>query len=170
MKIVKWFPLIIALCMAAPVSGEIYKWADKNGVIHYSNTLSEVPEEYRDSVSVHGEIPSTPLPAESKDPWPESITAPKQEQPAVSSDEEAIDKPAPLSAEKEQALIEEKIKLMEDKEVYLQRYKTRQRKSVIRARIREIDERLREIDQELGLQGSVQQIDSQGNVRPIDSP
>src|SRR5215467_13435563 len=42
-----WVILFLAL---APAYAEIYKWVDRDGRVHFSDTLAGIPSEYRDHI------------------------------------------------------------------------------------------------------------------------
>jgi Domain of unknown function (DUF4124) len=47
--------------------GQIYKWTDRQGNVHFSDNPSHVPSEYRSSVEVEKATPPAPLPTPSAD-------------------------------------------------------------------------------------------------------
>src|SRR5215470_20415077 len=52
-----WVILFLAL---APAYAEIYKWVDRDGRVHFSDTLAGVPPEYRDRIEEKAGLTSTP--------------------------------------------------------------------------------------------------------------
>ena len=46
MKIVILF-IVILIFSVSPVYGEMYKWVDEKGALHFTDDLSKVPEKYR---------------------------------------------------------------------------------------------------------------------------
>ena len=52
-----WIILLLAL---APAYAEIYKWIDRNGRAHFSDTLAGVPPEYRDRIEERASLTPTP--------------------------------------------------------------------------------------------------------------
>jgi len=46
--------LLLILLLSSPVSasGEIYRWRDGGGVLHFSNSLDDVPLRYREKVKI----------------------------------------------------------------------------------------------------------------------
>lgn len=64
-----------ALLMSAPMAfAELYEWKDRAGVVHLTDSIQNVPEEYRDGVKVHRETPKEK--AETQEPAP---TQPSEE-------------------------------------------------------------------------------------------
>jgi clan AA aspartic protease (TIGR02281 family) len=51
-----WVILLLAL---APARTEIYKWVDSDGSVHFSDTLSGIPPEYRDRIEEKASLTST---------------------------------------------------------------------------------------------------------------
>ena len=47
--------------------GQIYKWMDRQGNIHFTDNLSRIPSEYRPNVEVERATPLAPLPTPSDD-------------------------------------------------------------------------------------------------------
>src|ERR671931_1027746 len=52
-----WVILLLAL---APAYAEIYKWVDRDGRVHFSDTLAGIPPEYRDRIEEKAGLTSTP--------------------------------------------------------------------------------------------------------------
>lgn len=48
----KLLTLVLLLVLASSASGEIYRWRDRGGVLHFSNSLDDVPLRYREKVTV----------------------------------------------------------------------------------------------------------------------
>jgi len=51
-----WVILLLAL---APAYAEIYKWVDRDGRVHFSDTLAGIPPEYRDRIEEKAGLTST---------------------------------------------------------------------------------------------------------------
>jgi len=51
---------LIVLLTLAPASAEIYKWIDRDGRAHFSDTLAGVPPEYRDRIEERASLTPTP--------------------------------------------------------------------------------------------------------------
>src|SRR5678816_1608229 len=51
-----WVILFLAL---APAYAEIYKWVDRDGRVHFSDTLAGIPPEYRDRIEEKVGVTST---------------------------------------------------------------------------------------------------------------
>jgi len=62
-----WVILLLAL---APAYAEIYKWVDRDGGVHFSDTLTDIPPEYRDRIEEKANLPSTSR----SDPAPRRVT------------------------------------------------------------------------------------------------
>lgn len=58
-----WILLLLAL---VPAYAEIYKWVDRDGRVHFSDTLASIPPEYRDRIEekagLTSTLPSNPAP------------------------------------------------------------------------------------------------------------
>jgi clan AA aspartic protease (TIGR02281 family) len=62
-----WVILLLAL---APAYAEIYKWVDRDGRVHFSDTLAGIPPEYRDRIEEMAGLTSTSRSA----PAPQRVT------------------------------------------------------------------------------------------------
>jgi clan AA aspartic protease (TIGR02281 family) len=62
-----WVILLLAL---APAYTEIYKWVDRDGSVHFSDTLAGIPSEYRDRIEEKAGLTSTSR----SDPAPRRVT------------------------------------------------------------------------------------------------
>lgn len=73
---------LIFILHAAPVVAEYYKWIDEKGVTHFSDDISEVPENQREAIdvykSVKGDAPAEPLKPEEPGITPEELNARKE--------------------------------------------------------------------------------------------
>lgn len=51
---VSWVQGCLLMCavllLLAPAQAEIYKWTDRGGKVHFSDSMAAVPPEYRDQV------------------------------------------------------------------------------------------------------------------------
>lgn len=53
MRLGRWLGAIVIIAAASPVAADIYVWRDDSGVSHYTNDLSNVPQEFRgDAITV----------------------------------------------------------------------------------------------------------------------
>jgi clan AA aspartic protease (TIGR02281 family) len=52
-----WIVLLLAL---APAYAEIYKWVDRDGRVHFTDTTAGIPPEYRDRIEEKTSLPPTP--------------------------------------------------------------------------------------------------------------
>lgn len=68
----------IVLCMSSLAQAEIYKWVDRNGTTHFSDTLTGVPAEYRQHLGEKGELG---IPPGSTDSAPPPVPRPQREEP-----------------------------------------------------------------------------------------
>jgi clan AA aspartic protease (TIGR02281 family) len=72
---------IIALAILVPSSyGEMYKWVDEKGTVHFTDDLSSIPEKYREEAEARKppKETSTPKPQENSKPsLPEKISKPE---------------------------------------------------------------------------------------------
>jgi len=60
MKMIIFFMLILTVSVC-PVYGEMYKWVDEKGTVHFTDDISSIPEQYREKVEERKtpkEIPS----------------------------------------------------------------------------------------------------------------
>ena len=62
-----WGLLLLAL---APAYAEIYKWVDRDGRVHFSDTIAGIPPEYRDRIEEKASLTSTSR----SDPAPQRVT------------------------------------------------------------------------------------------------
>ena len=73
--------LIIALAVFVPSSyGEMYKWTDEKGAVHFTDDLSTIPEKYREGAETRKppQETSIPKPQENSEPsLPEKISEPE---------------------------------------------------------------------------------------------
>jgi clan AA aspartic protease (TIGR02281 family) len=74
-------PLIIILAVSVPSSyGEMYKWVDENGSVHFTDDLSNIPEKYREDAETRKPSKETPTPQsqeKSEPSLPEKISEPE---------------------------------------------------------------------------------------------
>src|SRR5919109_2533557 len=72
-----WVILLLAL---APTYAEIYKWIDRDGKVHFSDTLAGIPPEYRDRIEEKAGLTPTshsaPVPQRVPPERPSSAPAP----------------------------------------------------------------------------------------------
>ncbi|MBI5017754.1 MAG: TIGR02281 family clan AA aspartic protease [Deltaproteobacteria bacterium] len=67
-------PLALTLCLAlaAPVAGEIYRWTDDAGSVHFTDSLQNVPSRYRSQIQTRSDklpdAPARPAPAPASTP------------------------------------------------------------------------------------------------------
>jgi len=47
MKVIALFIFILLVVFTSPGDGEVYKWVDEKGTIHFADDLSSIPENYR---------------------------------------------------------------------------------------------------------------------------
>lgn len=80
MKLIVPF-IIMMLAVLVPSSyGDMYKWVDEEGTVHFTDDLSTIPEKYREDVESLKLLKetSTPHPQEMfKSPLPAEVTEPK---------------------------------------------------------------------------------------------
>jgi clan AA aspartic protease (TIGR02281 family) len=56
-------PLVILLAVLAPASyGEMYKWVDEKGTVHFTDDLSNIPEKYRENAETRKPTKGTSAP------------------------------------------------------------------------------------------------------------
>ena len=146
-------PLILCLLLlggiTAPASAQIYKYIDKNGVVRYTNDLTQVPEDRlpgakRNAIpEIKSTPPTTPAPQpdrpvpakpplEPAKPPLEKMAGPEKPDADLSREAQALEKEyKKLMAEKEQ--------IERDTATYTKRYKTRNRKGVPRKKLKELE-------------------------------
>jgi hypothetical protein len=77
-------PLIIILAVLVPSSyGEMYKWVDEKGTVHFTDDLSNIPEKYREDAETRKPSKEIRSP-EMKD---KSLSSPPSEGPKLSVSE-----------------------------------------------------------------------------------
>ena len=62
MKVIALFIFILLVVFTSPGDGEVYKWVDEKGTIHFSDDLSSIPENYRagvETINPPKEFPSS---------------------------------------------------------------------------------------------------------------
>ncbi len=64
-----WMVAAVLLLSASVAFAEIYEWKDRDGVVHLTDRIQNVPEEYRDSMKVHSTTPTERV--ETQEPAPE---------------------------------------------------------------------------------------------------
>ncbi len=75
--------IIILIGFASPGYGEMYRWVDEKGVLHFTDDLSKVPEEYRPDVEIlkpSKEVSSPEIREKAKEPQT-SLPAPTSSEP-----------------------------------------------------------------------------------------
>ena len=66
-------PFIITLAVLVPSSyGDMYKWVDDKGTVHFTDDLSNIPEDYRLDVEIRSPKKETPAPQPSEMSKPSS--------------------------------------------------------------------------------------------------
>ena len=61
MKVI--IPFVIMLAVLVPCSyGDTYKWVDDKGTVHFTDNLSNIPEDYRPDVEIRNPAKETPAP------------------------------------------------------------------------------------------------------------
>ena len=74
-------PLIVMLAVLVPCSyGEMYKWVDEKGTVHFTDDLSTIPEKYREDAETRksSKETSTPQPRETTpNPLPTKVAEPE---------------------------------------------------------------------------------------------
>jgi clan AA aspartic protease (TIGR02281 family) len=84
MRFLRFLLLFIMMAVLVPSShGEMYKWVDEKGTVHFTDDLSSIPEKYRQDAetrkpSKEGSVPQTPVkpkpPPSPKGAEPEGMT------------------------------------------------------------------------------------------------
>jgi len=64
------FSLLFFLLLETPCFGQMYKWVDEKGTVHFTDDLSKVPEEYRRDAESRKTTEETSAPEPSKKPMP----------------------------------------------------------------------------------------------------
>ncbi len=49
-------------CLAAPAAGELYKWTDAQGTVHYTGDLASIPPAFRDTATLLNAPQPRPIP------------------------------------------------------------------------------------------------------------
>lgn len=71
---------LFSLLAAGPAGDEVYTWTDKDGVAHYTNDLSAIPQRYRDQArTLEGRPAGAPAPATEAPPPSEAKPGPVDE-------------------------------------------------------------------------------------------
>ena len=73
---VAWLVAIwLSMCWVELAVGQLYKWTDRQGHVHFTDNPSRIPTEYRSQVKVEPVSPPPPLAAPSEAPTPASPDA-----------------------------------------------------------------------------------------------
>ena len=136
-------PLILCLLLlggiSAPASAEIYKYIDKNGVVRYTNDLTQVPEDRLPDAKRNAipEIKSTP----SNTPAPQPVQPVPAKPPLkkMAGPERDFSREAQALEKEYKELMTEKEQIERDTATYTKRYKTRKRKGVSRKKLKELE-------------------------------
>jgi len=136
-------PLILCLLLlggiSAPASAEIYKYIDKNGVVRYTNDLTQVPEDRLPDAKRNAipEIKSTP----SNTPAPQPVQPVPAKPPLkkMAGPERDFSQEAQALEKEYKELMAEKEQIERDTATYTKRYKTRKRKGVSRKKLKELE-------------------------------
>jgi clan AA aspartic protease (TIGR02281 family) len=75
MKVIALFIFILLVVFTSPGDGEVYKWVDEKGTIHFADDLSSIPENYRAGVETI--TPPKEFPSSGIGQKPTSPSAPK---------------------------------------------------------------------------------------------
>jgi clan AA aspartic protease (TIGR02281 family) len=67
---------LAVLLLAAPAAGEIYRWVDEQGRMHFAQALHDVPERYRAQAESKALSPTGPSPVQTYSP-PAAMTRPR---------------------------------------------------------------------------------------------
>jgi hypothetical protein len=137
---------IYLLFLSAPVAAQIYKYTDKDGVIHVTNDLMKVPKDQRDHVEKIDEIKSSPPAKPTTPPKTKPIRKKSPSNPAKTNQAEAKINETEVKKQIEQkkkeledeykTLMEEKAQIDIDTKNWQKRYNTRRRKSVARGKLK----------------------------------
>jgi clan AA aspartic protease (TIGR02281 family) len=68
--------ILILVAFASPIYGEMYKWVDEKGTLHFADDLSKVPEKYRTDAEIR-KVPKEISTPETKERPPTLPTTPK---------------------------------------------------------------------------------------------
>jgi len=74
----KFLVVPVLLLLLAPCAfADLYQWKDREGVVHLTNDINNVPAEYQDKVKVFKTTPRPQAPAQAPAPTPEMVPAPQ---------------------------------------------------------------------------------------------
>jgi len=62
------FSVLVLLVLETPCFGQMYKWVDEKGTVHFTDDLSKVPEKYRREAESRKTIEETSAPEPSQKP------------------------------------------------------------------------------------------------------
>ena len=139
------FLLLPLTLLIEPASAQFYRYTDKEGVVRYTDDLTQVPEDQQAEAKKYIEIKSTdtgdskktiiqnpPATGKPEITSKESVQ-PKTKKKNLTKGEEELEK-------EYNALMKEKEQIEKDTETYSKRYKTRARKGVSRKKLKELKE------------------------------
>jgi clan AA aspartic protease (TIGR02281 family) len=64
------FSLLFFFLLEMPCFGQMYRWVDEKGAVHFTDDLSRIPEKYRRDAESRGAVEETSTPQPSKKPVP----------------------------------------------------------------------------------------------------
>jgi hypothetical protein len=150
--------LIVLLSLLIPfsISADMYKYVDKNGIAHFTDDMSKVPEAYQNQVVRHA------VPKYNENIQEDAVKDPNAQIPKVvketlkkenSEGEKKKSQPDAIANKNQKALLKEKVELDEEYAALMKekgeisesirewskRYKTRRRKGVARKKLKELE-------------------------------
>ncbi len=66
--------ILLSIFIAEISFGEVYKWVDEKGVVHFTDDMNQIPEKYRRTIEQRR------VPEETKEPKPEGESPPKKKE------------------------------------------------------------------------------------------
>ncbi len=148
--------VLLSLLIPFPISADIYKYVDKNGIAHFTDDMSKVPEAYQNQVVRHA-VPKDDVNLQKdavKDSNAQIPNVVKETLKKESSEgEKKKSQPDAIANKNQKALLKEKVELEEEYAALMKekgeisesiqewskRYKTRRRKGVARKKLKELE-------------------------------
>ena len=131
-------PILLLASLSGPASAQIYKYIDKDGGVHYTDDLNQVPEAQQETAQRYAEPESKSSPKAPTGPKVTPVPATPPVKKVATPPKRLSDQEKALEIEY-QELMAEKKRIENEIATYSKRYKTRKRKGVSRKKLKELE-------------------------------